>query len=260
LSATAEYVYCVVPAGFDVTGAPFGLDRSAVRLVQNSDLAAVVSDVDAAEYTGEATATAVGDPEWLSPRAVAHDSVITWIADRGAVIPFPMWVLFSDDSAVSSMLESRRAQFHAALDRVSDAREFSVRVSADASALANAAAATDSNLQQLDTQARAASPGQAYLLRRKLAESRKQAARDTALRIADETHSALSSTSRASAPRRTASSTDAGILLDAAYLVPDDRYDAFRSALTETVGTYAPSGVRFDFTGPWPPYHFVSDA
>jgi hypothetical protein len=25
------------------------------------------------------------------------------------------------------------------------------------------------------------------------------------------------------------------------------------------MATYEPSGLSFDFTGPWPPYHFVRD-
>lgn len=250
----------MVEAGFDVTGAPRGLDRTVIRLVANSDLAALVSSVDAAAYSGEATGPSVQDPEWLSPRAVAHDSLITWAADRGAVIPFPMWVMFGDDAAVSSMLHARSAQLCETLHDVSEAREFSVRVSGDASALASAAETTDSTLRQLERQAQSAPPGQAYLLRRKLAESRKQATRETALRIADDTHTALSALSRASAVRGARAPGDAGILLDAAYLVANDRYDAFRSALTETIGTYAPSGIRFDFTGPWPPYHFVRES
>ncbi|HEV2643682.1 MAG TPA: GvpL/GvpF family gas vesicle protein, partial [Candidatus Elarobacter sp.] len=42
-----------------------------------------------------------------------------------------------------------------------------------------------------------------------------------------------------------------------AYLVEDARYDAFRETLTALVTRYESAGFRFDFTGPWPPFHFV---
>jgi hypothetical protein len=47
------------------------------------------------------------------------------------------------------------------------------------------------------------------------------------------------------------------VILDGAYLVPDEQYDAFRTALTALMSTYEAAGLHFEFTGPWPPYHFV---
>jgi hypothetical protein len=201
----------------------------------------------------------MGDPEWLAPRAVAHDSVVTWAADRGAVVPFPMWVLFSSESAVVAMLASRQDEFRETLERVTGARELCVRVFADSTAIASAVEQMEPDLVLLESQASAASPGQAYLLRRKLAESRKHANRDAAARIAEQAHGTLSEHSRSSLARATQRSEEPGLLLDGAYLVADDDYDDFRAALTELMTMYQPAGVRFDFTGPWPPYHFVRD-
>ncbi len=41
------------------------------------------------------------------------------------------------------------------------------------------------------------------------------------------------------------------------YLLERDQLVEFRRVLTEFVKKYQPSGFSFDFTGPWPPYHFV---
>jgi hypothetical protein len=267
LTATIEYVYCVVPAALVVNDAPNdalrdaprGLDRAPVRSIARGDVAALVSAVEAEQYSGDAPSERMGDPEWLTPRAVAHDAIITWAADRDAVVPFPMWVMFGDERAVSAMLDARRDEFREILDRVSGARELCVRISADQIALANAAERMDDRLGELERQADVATPGQAYLMRRKLAELRKSGTRDAASRIADHAHSALSDRSRDSVARVSSVSNEPGLLLDAAYLVDNDRYDSFRSALTALMATYTPAGLRFDFTGPWPPYHFVRD-
>ena len=52
----------------------------------------------------------------------------------------------------------------------------------------------------------------------------------------------------------------AGIMvLSAAFLVPHDRVAEFQRALTALVDRHGREGrgFRFDFTGPWPPYHFA---
>lgn len=260
MSATIEYVYCVVPgaAAGDGVSPPAGLDRAPVRAIVAGDLAALVSDVAGAEYTPDAIAARAGDAAWLTPRAIAHDAVVTWASDRGPVVPLPMWVLFTDADGVTRMLAERTDALESGLQRVDGAREYGVRVSADASALGVAAAALDPALAALEREAAGASPGQAYLLRRKLDEARKTARRDIAERIAREVHAALAPLARANVPRvATQAQPDPTVLLNAAYLVSDDALDAFRAALTAAVSRLGDMGVRFDFTGPWPPYNFV---
>ena len=257
MTGTVEYVYCVVPATFVLSSAPRGIDRAPVRSIVRADVAALVTALDADEYSGDAPSERMGDPEWLTPRAVAHDAVITWAADRGAVVPFSMWTMFSDERAVSEMLDDRHDEFRTMLNRVSGARELCVRISADQAALAHVAEQMDDRLGELERQADVASPGQAYLLRRKLAELRKSATRDAGSRIAGLAHAALSDHSRESVAGGSSVANEPGVLLDGAYLVDNDHYDAFRSSLTELIATYGPVGLSFDFTGPWPPYHFV---
>lgn len=252
-------MYCVVPAHFAAIDTPRGIDGTAVRHIVHGTVAALVSSLDASEYSDDVTGKDLGEPEWLAPRAVAHDALVTWAGDNGPVVPFPMWVMFRSDASVSSMLAEREKEFSETLDRVREAKEFCVRVFADPASLVAAAELMDSTLADIEQQASVAPPGEAYLLRRKLAEARKLAVRDTAARIADETHHALSGSSRSAVARATGAPREAGVLLDAAYLVADDSYDPFREVLTGLMTTFQPAGIRFDFTGPWPPYHFVRD-
>jgi hypothetical protein len=259
LSATLVYVYCVVPAQGDaargVHGAPAGIDGSSVNAVDVGDLAALVSALDASEYASDVTSERAGDPEWLAPRAVAHDAVVTWASDHGAVVPLPMWVMFSADAGVTSMLTERAALLARGLDAVRGAREYGVRVYGDATALAAAVSTLDPALAALEGQISTASPGQAYLLKRKRDAARKTSVRDTAHRVAGEVHDRLSGVARSSALR--GGNAESRFVLDAAYLVEDGRYDEFRAVLTELMGRYGDAGFRFEFTGPWPPYHFV---
>lgn len=231
-----------------------------MRRIIVGDLAALVSTLDAGAYAGEAAAQRSADPEWLAPRAVTHDAVVMWASDIGPVVPLPMWVMFGDSEGVASMLASRGPVLQRGLDSVSGTREYAVRVVADRQALAEAAVSLDPALAALDQQAQTAPPGQAYLLRRKLASARKNSTRDVAAQVANEIHSALTAAARASTLRSQsggAAGDRPNLILDGAYLVPEDQYDDFRLVLTRLIERYGASGCRFEFTGPWPPYHFV---
>lgn len=268
MRSTLEYVYCVVPASAlpaTADEAPAGVDGGEVRRIVVGDIAALVSTLDSAGYAADAVSERVLDAEWLTPRAVAHDTVVTWASDVGPVVPLPMWVMFASSEGVAAMLETRSALLQKEIDVVRGAREYGVRVIGDRHALAEAAVLLDPNLAALEQQAQIAPPGQAYLLRRKLAAARKDSARDAADRVASEIHASLAGVARASALRRRektgGGSGQPNLILDGAYLVSDDQYDDFRLALTQLIQRYDTTGTtdgcRFDFTGPWPPYHFV---
>ena len=47
------------------------------------------------------------------------------------------------------------------------------------------------------------------------------------------------------------------MILNGAYLVETDREEAFREALASLRSSYEADGVRYELTGPWPPYNFV---
>ena len=84
-----HYVYGIVRPGFDAARAPTGLDDSMIELVQSGKLGALVSRLDAAAYGPAAIERSSAEVSWLSPRALAHDRVLTWAQELGGVLPMP---------------------------------------------------------------------------------------------------------------------------------------------------------------------------
>src|SRR3954467_7655304 len=122
------YVYGIVPEKAAMSSPPAGLDDARVAIDRHAGVAALVSVLDGESYGPDAIEASSADVEWLSPRAIAHDRVLTWASDHGAVIPFPMFSLFSGADAVHDMLGDRSAQLGAALARVGRGREYALRV------------------------------------------------------------------------------------------------------------------------------------
>jgi hypothetical protein len=257
------YVYGVMRSSADTTTAPAGIDGGAVSLIPNAGVAALATSVSAADYAPDRVEALTADVDWVSARAIAHDRVLTWASDNGAVIPFPMWTLFRDGKAVKGMLSKRMAELERTFARIGDGREFIVRIYVQPGVLKDHLPEHNSELIRLEGEAARASPGQRYLLQRKIENLRRDAGRDVTARVAAEIHDALREVSLESIreqPVNSGAPREQGrAILNASFLVSPSRLVEFQRILTGMVNRYEPSGFKFDFTGPWPAYHFVGE-
>jgi Gas vesicle synthesis protein GvpL/GvpF len=255
------YVYGIVPATLDPVSAPEGLDGTRVTAEPCDGVAALLSALDADVYAPASLERTTGDVEWMSPRAVAHDRVLTWASDRGAVIPMPMFSMFTGSGAVERMLRERAPQLAATLDRVGRGREYALRVYRVDSELMSAMPALSPRIAELAEKAAAATPGQRYLLERKLDDEKRAEMRGVTIEVTDALVAALGAdaigTVRSTIPRVTDAAGRGTMVLNAAFLVAPSRLVAFQQTLTSLVEQHGARGFRFDFTGPWPPYHFA---
>ena len=258
---TLHWVYAVVPAPLDVAGAPAGVDGGRVVLVHEGGLGALASAVDAATYAGDAEQR-VGEVEWLAPRAAAHDAVTTWASDRGGVVPLPMFTLFRDAEGVRGMLRDRGAALSELLAQVSRGREYVVRLFRLDDELASTLATLSDRVATLERQASDASPGQRYLLQRKLETERREESRRVGRELAREAYESLAALSLdavADELPRAAEGARGAAVLNAAFLVAPARYAEFQAVVTELVRRHDGRGLRVEFTGPWPPHHFARE-
>jgi len=265
--ATLWYVYGIVPEGLAASPLPSGLDDAEVLVERDAGVAALVSKLDQFSYGPETLERNSADVEWLSPRAVAHDRVLTWASEHGAVIPLPMFSLFSGPEAVRSMLRDRAPLLASALTRVGRGREYALRVYRVDAELMAAIATLSPRLEELAASAASASPGQRYLLERKLEGQKRAEVRGVTQEVVDDIVSELSEHAfeavRSPIPRIADAEEALGgrgtLVLNAAFLVSPPQLEAFQRTLTSLVEKRGEQGFRFDFTGPWPPYHFASE-
>jgi hypothetical protein len=255
------YAYAVAPAALDASGAPAGIDETAVRAVVEGDMAALVSSVDTNAYAPDRVEVLTEEVGWVAPRASAHDAVVTWAGDRGPVIPLPIFTLFHDESRVREMLRVRAAELRATFDRVGVGEEYGLRIFRLDEVLSQQMGSLSRTVEALERQARDASPGQRYLLQRKLEAERRNELKRVAADVARESFQTLASLAleavREPLPAKGRDDTSGVAILNAFFLVKRGALAPFQEALTNIVRQHESRGFRFDFTGPWPPYHFV---
>lgn len=246
--------------------APRGLDDGAVTLVQNPgrEVAALVSYVDPAVYTTDLIESRGSDVDWVGPRAVAHDAVLSWASESGGVVPFPMFTLFASAESLRAMLREREAVLGALLDRVAPCQEWTLRLFRLDDRATAALSLTSPAIAELAERAEAAAPGQRYLLERKADEVRGAELRRVSAEAAREAFSTMSALGegavRDALPAVPQGARPVGLaVLDASFLVRRDRVASFRAAALELAAKFEPRGLRVELSGPWPPYHFVRD-
>jgi Gas vesicle synthesis protein GvpL/GvpF len=257
------YAYAVTPAALAAAAAPPGIDDAAVRTVVERNVAALVSSVDAGTYAPDRVEQLTEEVGWLAPRAAAHDAVVTWAGDRGPVVPLPIFTLFHDESRVKQMLRERGKELQATLDRVGAGQEYGLRIFRLDEPLARHVSTLSPRVQALERQAREANPGQRYLLERKLETERRNEMRRIAADVARESFDVLAPLAleavREPLPAKGRDDAAGVAVLNAFFLVRRDALQPFQKSLTAIVREHEAHGFRFDFTGPWPPYHFVRE-
>ena len=260
------YVYGVVAAKPASPGqVPAGLDDAPVTTEPNREVAALVSVLPGNVYGPTSIEAHTANVDWVGPRAIAHDRVLTWASDRsdGVVVPFPMFSMFSGRDAVKSMLDQRAAELQRALDRARRGREYALRVYRLDTEMLDAVSSLSPRLRELSEAAEQAKPGQRYLLTKKLEGETKTEMRRVSADMVDEIVKGLGA--HAVAVERSPIPKDAGsreasrgqMVLNASFLVASEAFKAFQVAMSDLVHRHTTHGLRFDFTGPWPPYHFV---
>lgn len=258
------YVYGVTPPALDMREAPPGIDGAPLGIETEGDLTAIVSPLDPSAYAPGEVEARTSDVDWLGPRAVIHDRVLTWASDQGPVVPFPMFsAMFRDARGVHAMLRDRDGELRDALAIAARGREYGLRIYRDDATLLGAVSTLSPRLAEMERAAATASPGQRYLLERKLEAERKTESRRVSEETAREVYETLSvdavAARRIPMPRD-ATERRAALALNAVFLVAPESYTTFRGSLGRLANRLEPSGFRFEFSGPWPPYHFVESS
>jgi hypothetical protein len=266
--ARAFYVYCV---GESAALAPlFGgelpdaiEDDSRLEAVEAEGLTAVVSTVPLEAYGEGALALRLADAAWTATRALRHERVAEHFARRTAVAPLRFGSIYLRREGVAAMLAGRASQLREVLARLGGREEWGLNVFVERAKLREEVTRVSERLRGLASQAEAATPGQAYLLRKKIEGLRDEEARAETRRVAQEVERRLTEVADGAARLRVLKDEAAEqgeLAARLAFLVARDDFESFRDAAERLAAEYTPVGFRFELTGPWPAYNFTGES
>lgn len=260
------YVYCIAESGPAKTIAAEELpaaieDDSALELVKVDNFAAVTSKVPLTMYGEESLEDNLNDATWTAIRAMRHERVVEHFAKRTGVVPLRFGTIYLAREGVERMLSEKADDLKEIIQRVGQSEEWGVNIFSDREKLLNAITELSLRLRELSEQAKTTSPGQAYLLQKKVEGLRTEEARSELSRIIDEIEGRLIKKTKSGKRLRVlkVEATESGELkAKFAFLVEKTRFDDFRDEAEKIAKEFEKVGIRLELTGPWPTYNFAS--
>jgi hypothetical protein len=259
------YIYCVAEGvaarQLDAGSLPTAIeDDTKLEWITAHDLAALASRVPLESYGEEALAEHLGDATWTAVRAMRHETVVEYVAKRVSLAPLRFGTIYLERSGIERMLAEQGRELAQIIERLRGREEWGVNVYADRAALVASITSVSPRLRDMVQQAEAASPGQAYLMQKKIDALRVDEARVALNRIIDEVEKRLSE--QADDARRLrilkVEATEHGELKGKfAFLVKRSEFEEFRDAAERLAEEHLAAGVRLELTGPWPAYNFA---
>ena len=186
-------------------------------------------------------------------------------------VPMKFCTIYRSEEGVGQALAGHYAELAAALARLAGKCEWGVKAYCDPAALGQLLADPDRDVgtfgervRSLQAQRTGASAGAAYFVRKKLEAALAEATGALSDEITTHSHQRLAARADgavANPPRdhdRSPNGRAETMVLNAAYLVADERLEAFRAELLLLEEEYGAAGFRYELTGPWAPYNFVA--
>jgi len=253
------YLYCVtgkapdLPKGRDWFDKPF--------FIQHQGLYAVVSRVPGSEFNEENLKKNLGDLEWVKLHVIMHEQVIEAVMDHACVVPFKFATLFNSEDTLKAMLTEHAPMLKETLQRLQGQEEWGVKIYCDMARL-RTWLAQDEEILKIDGGIGSASPGKAFILKKK---------KEALLNLA--TTAKLNEYGQASfnqlrdlcsqarinklLPKEVTEKKE-DMILNAAFLISKNAIKPFLETVDRLKARHENDGLAFDCTGPWPPYNFCN--
>jgi Gas vesicle synthesis protein GvpL/GvpF len=265
MSKLAFYVYCIAESAAAAKLPPESLpaaieDDSKLEWITVGDLAALSSQVPLASYGEDSLAEHLSDASWTAARAMRHETIAEYVAKRAGVVPLRFGTIFLERAGIERMLSDKDRELREILERVRGREEWGVNVFCDQTVLMSSITSVSPVLRELAERAAQASPGQSYLMQKKIDTLRVDEARAALNRITEEIEKTLGEQSDDAKRLRVlkVEATEHGELkAKFAFLVKKAEFESFRDAAERLAREHQAAGVRLELTGPWPAYNFT---
>lgn len=250
------YVYAVTrEAATPDTEGVDGTQRFGTATVE--DVHAIFTPVNAAEFSQDVIDRRAGDLEWLGAIGYRHQAVMADLMKKSAIVPLRAFTLFSSEEALRSYLTEQRALLSKTLDRLDGKQEWTLRIELEPAQWSEALTGRVASLRELQNEIAAASPGKAFLLRKKLDDEKKRASHAAEDELVAEIEQAVMTklgceTVAESRQRRDGAFPQINVLL------PRDEESVLQELREELSARYQQEGVTLALSGPWPPYTFAT--
>ena len=266
MSEIAFYVYCIAESAaasqLPASSLPAAIEEDAeLEWISVANLAALVSRVPLAMYNEESLAEHLTDATWTAIRAMRHETVVEYVAKRISVLPLRFGTIYLERAGIEKMLTEKARELEEIIQHLQGREEWGVNVFCDRAVLMSSITSVSPVLREMVELAEQASPGQSYLIQKKIGALKADEARATVNHIVELIEKRLRDQSDDARRLRIlkVETTEHGELkAKFAFLVKRSAFEEFRDAAERLAQENQAAGVRLELTGPWPVYNFTA--
>lgn len=239
-----RYMYGVIRSGPPAVAARSNLGGSAedTYVVEYNDLAAVVSR----------TPVFILDP--TRENALAHEHVIETVMKNRTIIPMSFGTVFRTDEDVRQVLRSIYPSLEEVLQRMEGKLEFGLKVTWDRDRIIEELKNEHAEIRRFHQELMRRQLQSTYFARVQLGRMIDKALADLASDYIRIVYDGLRNVCVASSEGRPIGDM---MILNASFLIEKEHEAAFEAAVHHVAHTCG-DRLNFKYTGPWPPYNFVS--
>ena len=267
-SDTGFYAYAVVRLRDGEAGGALPsegiIPDVAVEALSYQDVLVVYSTVPLSIFGQAELEQYLQEPNWVRERVIAHQTVLTSLLRDYTVLPFKFCTIYLNRDGILTTLNDNYAGFDRTLRDLQGATEWGVKVYCNLGVFAKQVEETSEALRSQREALGRAKPGTAYFLRKKLDQAALREAETVITYRVQEIHTQLMQKARRALLNKAQTASEHGhadeMFMNAAYLVADAGWPAFRTTLDDMLPTLQKQGITLELTGPWPPYNFAVDS
>jgi hypothetical protein len=224
---------------------------------RHREIAAVVSEVPLAEFTGPDAEAHLADIKWVGPRAVRHEAILEEIMRRSPVFPARFGILFSSEERLLEVMVRHHDEIGSFLNRIAGQEEWAVKGYLDRN---KATEAVTAEAIAADEAAGPLAPGKRFLRRQRALSQTAGNVTDLTERARGRLRQELEAEAVSLVERATSAVPAEGqreVVLNFAILVPHAGVPSALNTVEKMNAEWEPRGLTVACTGPMPPYSFT---
>lgn len=255
----AFYLFCICPVSSELLLTVKEHEKQTLFLWQYLDLIAVLSPISVGEFAEFMTESNMQNIAWVAPYACRHQEIVTQMTHYGPVLPAGFASLFSSLESLEKLLKEKYDFIWQFFNKVTGKQEWAVK------GLMDRKKATKFFLSQLLTNQEqklsALSQGMRYFEEQKIRASADKALNQWLKKTSADLVKKLNYHACDFYERRLLSKEligkDTDMIFNWAFLVIQENVNDFQLQINEVNQTLIDYGLKFELSGPWPPYSFV---
>jgi hypothetical protein len=237
-----------------------GIDQHPTTVKIFKNLAAIITPVNAQDFSQQQIDLQLKDAEWLKEKAFHHHQCITSIHQNFTVLPMSLCTIFQNESNLDRLLNDQYDVLLQKLTAIRDKQEWNLKLFCNTEKALSYVLRHNTAVIDLQEKLASMPKGKQFLMKKKLEHLITSEFEEEQSRWWQDINQQLKSVVTDANLRRNwgreVTERKDEMIVNCDFLIDENKSEQFLNKMEEIEKSFEALGCTFHVTGPWPPYHF----